>query len=229
MVNSNLNFLIQFYDQHLLELIEAVKEIWSSEERVRCNPTGRHQLKMEDANLSIEFRINTKEIMKFTCRERIFFWKIIRLMTHFSEEPILRYIRYDLESHKRFFENSEEYFYLSRLSEEQFDFNLDTEIMYHSNRFYGQWFQLYQKTEETISIATVILRYFIPKPIFIKKQQPRKIERHRGYRDHGSLGSEFSQTAKQQSTDWSIKKEEEEKVRRKQDLLLFLLGADGWI
>jgi hypothetical protein len=45
------------------------------------------------------------------------------------------------------------------------------------------------------------------KMILLSKQKPKKLQRHKGYRDHGSLGSDYSKTRKQQSTDWTVREE----------------------
>jgi hypothetical protein len=36
------------------------------------------------------------------------------------------------------------------------------------------------------------------------RSEPAKVQRKKGYRDHGSLGSEFSRTLRQQSSDYSV-------------------------
>jgi hypothetical protein len=46
-----------------------------------------------------------------------------------------------------------------------------------------------------------------------RRSEPTKVQRHKGYRDHGSLGSEFSRTLRQQSSDYSILERELELQR----------------
>lgn len=88
---------------------------------------------------------------------------------------------------------------------------------------------LFQKTrksnDENLSFVDLILEgeFFIkhsltslPKPIYP--------EFHKGYRDHGSLGSEISRIAKEERDDMFLRLAEEERQRRHEESLQFLLG-----
>jgi hypothetical protein len=39
----------------------------------------------------------------------------------------------------------------------------------------------------------------LPLPVYLPKKRPKKTEYHKGYRDHGSLGSDFSKILKEQA------------------------------
>lgn len=229
MLHSNLHKVIQLFDEHLCVLADAVRETWAAEEWVRYNPTGQEAQRLEDATFEFEYRIKTKKFMKLSQRERLFCYKILRIMAIQTQDSLLQYILFDIESCKRIFENSDEYFYLSSLSDSQFAYEIDTEIMYHGERFYGQYFQKYRiSKQQELSIYQIFTEILVPIRIDIRKQKPQRAQRHRGYRDHGSLGSELSRTRKDQSQDWSIKEAEEQRKIRKQQFLDLLLGFAGW-
>jgi hypothetical protein len=58
----------------------------------------------------------------------------------------------------------------------------------------------------------------------ISKQRPKKAQRHKGYRDHGSLGSDFSKTRRDQSHDWTVDQEQLDIEAREDTYLPFIRG-----
>lgn len=77
---------------------------------------------------------------------------------------------------------------------------------------------------ELISSPNIYFDFFV-----LPKRVPKEIQRHKGYRDHGSLGSEFSRTLRDQADDWSLREEEELREKEEADLHDFRLGLNGWI
>jgi hypothetical protein len=188
-------------------------------------------LKDLDPNKILEYRINTKDFMKFTSKERLFFYKIIRLLRIYTDHKntIVNYIYFDLTNHKRFFENNLEFSLLEKLTDEMFAYKLDTELMYHPSQIYGQYFQQYTKKgineNKSFTIVYVFCKILTPRPIYLSKTKPKKKVFKRGYRDHGSLGSEISKTLKDQSRDYTITEKEIAKKKMIQDLTELYLGA----
>lgn len=67
----------------------------------------------------------------------------------------------------------------------------------------------------------------LPRKFFFRKSTVKRIQRKRGYTDHGSLGSEISQTLRDQLSDWSVTEVFRQKFEERQsfnDTISFLQG-----
>lgn len=86
--------------------------------------------------------------------------------------------------------------------------------------------QLYQNQ---YSIEQIFDQLILRNPKECYKRLQKRVQRHKGYRDKGSLGTDYSRTLKDQSTDWSIREKILQKEKDREDLLDLLLGLQGWI
>lgn len=225
--DSNLIFAQEFIDPIAKFALEAYKKTWSAENRVRYSSRVEE---LFDAGVEKDFIMTVKSnfVRDFSAKEKEFIYEILRGVT--IVEPCLRYILEDLDQllRKRGYQN-ERYFYLSSLTDNQFSYELDTKVLPNtkSRRTY------YRKRSmkfgrKQLTLQEVFLQYFFTDIIELNRPRAKKTQRHKGYRDHGSLGSEFSKTLKQQSCDWSIREYEEQRKKEREDFLAFLSSFAGW-
>jgi hypothetical protein len=168
--------------------------------------------------------------MKYSSKERLYFYKLARICKIQTESPIWTFIVEDIRQCKRILGDNLEYLYLENLTDNMFAYEQDIRLQRKPELYYGMFYQNYsRKKNKNISIFTIFDKIFIPHPVTLYKRTPKRPQRHRGYRDHGSLGSEFSKTVKQQATDWTFREKEEEKRKKRKDLQDFLLGFGGWV
>lgn len=102
---------------------------------------------------------------------------------------------------------------------------LDERYRKYPEQFFG-W--LLQEDFQTYSSRS-ILGSVLPSNFWRLKQKPSKVKRKRGYNDHGSLGSIYSQTLKQQSTDYQIMEAWNQTIKIKEEQQATLEFVQGWI
>lgn len=234
MISSNLIFVKRFLGQSFSPMtLQRLKENWSSEEEAFAVRQSRDVVSDVDSNTLYDFRIRP-EILRQGQFPSLLIWETIRAAKIEYQDPLLEYIYYDVTEfyRSRTLQNNEIFRFLVELPDNLFLYEFDTMILKYPNKVYGTLFNLYEKTqkqnEERITLQE-LFQILIPELRVIKKSKPKKTIRRRGYKDHGSLGSEFSKTLKEQSKDWSIKANEEERIREKNDTFQFLLGLSGYI
>jgi hypothetical protein len=167
-------------------------------------------------------------VRDFSSEEKLFIYEVLRLAS--IENPQLRYLVDDLQEllRKRGYQH-ERYFYLTSLTDNQFSYELDCKVDRRNpsrRRYYRMLSTKFGKKQ--LTLKEIIEQYFFYDFIELNRPKAKKKIRHKGYRDHGSLGSEFWKTRKQQSCDWSLRESEEIKNKRKMDFLSFLSGFGGW-
>lgn len=227
-LNSNLVFAQEFLKPIADFALEVYKKTWSAENRVHYSSRIEQLL---EAGVEKDFimTVNSKFVRDFSGKEKEFIYEIIRGSSIIY--PELRYLVEDLDQllRKRGYQN-ERYSYLSQLTDSQFAYEVDTKVFpkTKSRRTYYRKISM-RFGKKQLTIQEIIEQYFFTDLIELNRPRPKKKVRHKGYRDHGSLGSEFSKTLKQQAGDWELRELEEKRRKRKEDLLEFLLGFAGWI
>lgn len=227
MIHSNLTYAKQFLIPVVQTCTEVYKKTWSAENRVHYSSRLAEILDF-NANKDIIISVKPSFMKDFGPKEKEFIYEIIRGIS--IEFPEVRYLLEDLRElyRKRGYQN-DRYFYLESLTDNQFSYELDTKLLpkTKSRRIYYR--KLSSKFgRKQLTFDQILQEYFFTDFIELNRPKAKKVQRHKGYRDHGSLGSEFSKTLKQQSGDWSIRESEEHKKKKEQDLLDFLHSFAGW-
>lgn len=87
------------------------------------------------------------------------------------------------------------------------------------------YFENSSKRQENSPLERILKT--LPRKFFFRKPSVKKAQRKRGYTDHGSLGSEISQTLRDQQSDWSVTEVFRQKFEERQsfdDTISFLQG-----
>lgn len=206
----------------------SYEKTWSAENRVRYSSLAEQLI---DSRGSIDYLITIKPslVKDLTGKEKTFLYEILRTLS--IADSRFKYLLYDFESllHKRGF-YSERYFYLQHLTDDQFCYEIDTKVWIRSREreyYYRRRNSRFGKKQ--LTLQQIFDEYFFTEPVRLNVTRARRKVRHKGYRDHGSLGSEFSRTQRQQSSDWSIRQKEENRQREIEDRILLYLGIQGWL
>lgn len=226
-INPNLCYAKSFISPIVQHCTEAYKKTWSAENRVHYSSRIASII---DTGSSKDIIITVKPsfVKDFSAKEKLFIYEVLRLAS--IEYPEIKYILDDLQNllKKRGYQN-ERYFYLNSLTDNQFSYEIDCLVDPGSTyrRIY------YRKLScnfgrKQLSLEEVFNEYFFTDFIELNRPRAKRKQRHKGYRDHGSLGSEFSKTLKQQAGDWSIIEKEEQRRKQADDFLSFLSGLSGW-
>jgi hypothetical protein len=221
-LNPNLVYAQAFLTPIADLAFEVYKKSWSAENRVHYSSRLSALL---DAGIEKDFlmTVNPKFVRDFSGTEKCFIYEIIRgsAIIH----PELRYIVEDLEQllNKRGYQN-DRYFYLSHLTDSLFSYEVDTKVFKGTpsrRRYYRLLSSQFGK--KRLSFREVLEQYFFADIIELNRPRAKKKQRHKGYRDHGSLGSDFSRTLKQQAGDTKLVEDEERRKKEIQDYLDMLL------
>lgn len=234
LIDSAHFYLNQLFENKLNKRadFEEIEETGISRLKVRSSSRD-FENKVLSGNFEIEYRTNLGLLRGLGSEYKLYVYLILRLLKIRFEKGYFAILFEDYCNYlnKRTFSNNERYFYLSHLKDNMFEYEIDTVLWNQKSRrnFYRI---LYSKISSKNNIRLIDLIVEICKSLdvyFISKDRPKRLQRHKGYRDHGSLGSEFSKTLKDQSSDWSIIEEERQRKKNQKDFLMFLLGANGWI
>lgn len=230
MIDPNLHYVLDFLKPILDTAVSQYEKTWSTENRVHC--TSRVEDLAERGLLQNEYfsvAINPELMKKTTGKEKVFIYEIIRSLAIADQR--FGYILFDLQElyRKRGF-RSERYFYLQSLTDNMFIYEIDCKVDINNSerRYYFRQINGHFGRDQ-LTFSELLSKYLIILPKEIKKRTPRKRVRHKGFRDHGSLGSEFSRSLKQQSRDWTLREEEQRRKKKIEDFRNFLWGLGGWI
>lgn len=209
-------------------LLDAdVEKIGISE--LKAANSSRVTEKLLSGNYSLEFRTKVKVLGNLTASQKCDLYLLIRILhLKFPENKRISYYFLDISEYykKKMINQSPGYFYLSTLDDIHFKMYIrdilgsKNEIRFLSRRIH---MKINEKGENLLDL---LLRY-LQEPIqliFISKHKPKELQRHKGYRDHGSLGSEFSRTIRDQARDYTIQERFKEELKRKTDLAQFIEG-----
>jgi hypothetical protein len=172
----------------LLSFCDEVEKTWSAE----LEAANGSLLDLLDWYPRVEMRILLKNL-PFTGKKSVNAYILFRLISLWRSDFFWRY--FVDEQWKGNTAQRVETQFLTSLSDELF---IDHISEYLTERRQNFLREILSSDEENISVYDYLLseRLFIVK-IFKNNQEPKKVIRHKGYRDHGSLGSEFSQSQKQ--------------------------------
>lgn len=227
-INSNLSFAKDFIKPVVLDCTEVYQKTWSAENRVHYSSRLEQLINDEVALKDFIMTVKPSFVRDFSSEEKLFIYEVLRLAA--VESPQLMYLIDDLQNllKKRGYQH-ERYLYLTSLTDNQFSYEMDCKLDYSNpsrRRYYRMLNTKFGKKQ--LTLKEILEQYFFYDFIELNRPRAKKKVRHKGYRDHGSLGSEFSKTLKQQSCDWSLRKLEEERNKKKIDFLSFLSGFGGW-
>lgn len=226
-IHSNLVFAKSFLDPVVQTCTSSYHKTWSAENTIRYSSRVEELFEAGSDKLMI-ISIKPSFMRDFGPKEKEFIYEILRGVS--IEFPKVKFLLEDL---RQLFKNSnyqnDRYFYLESITDEMFSYELDCKLTPETESRRKYYRKLSSKFgKNSLTLSQVFDKYFFTDFIELNKKQAKKKQRHKGYRDHGSLGSEFWRTKKQQSGDWSIREREEQKKKSREDLLSFLHGFAGW-
>lgn len=186
--------------------------------------------KLSTGKFDYELRTNYRLLKHLSADQKIDLYIILRILRlSYPENERLKLFLFDLEEifKKKQIDQNDRYFYLSHLDDKYFElFIFDLFLTKKNLRFFAR--RIHQKIPEKDNQTILeILISWLQSPIrmiFISRQKPKKLQRHKGYRDHGSLGSDYSKTRKDQSTDWTVREEMLEQEAREDTYLPLIKG-----
>lgn len=226
-INSNLVFAKSFLSPIVQICTEVYRKTWSAENTIRYSSRIEE---LFDAGIDKNIIISIKpSFMKdFGPKEKEFIYEVLRGIS--IEFPEIQYLVEDLRQlFKKTNYQNDRYFYLESITDNMFSYELDCKLTPNTKSRRTYYRKLSSKFgRKQLTLEQILNEYFFTDFIELNKSIAKKAVRHKGYRDHGSLGSEFSKTLKQQSGDWSIREQEEQRKKQKEDLLSFLLSFAGW-
>lgn len=233
MIDSNLHLLRSFLTEIKNKInVEEIEKSGISELEVRCR-SAEFLSKISTGNYDVECRIHSKVLKKLSSRQKLEIYILLRILSQDEKNKICRLVFLDYKNYltKITFTNNSKYSYLSYLSENQFNYEIDSILWRKQSKekyfsYLNQRFSNYENKNVFDILIEILLSYKIH---LIERSRPKKVQRHRGYRDHGSLGSDFSRTLRQQSQSGEWKEIIEREEREKRDYLQFQLGLAGWI
>lgn len=236
MISSNLACLHRFLNRSELTVAKELMKIRSTELQAVMSSAGRPL--SEGLVEEIKFQCKSKILRKLSTNQKILLYELVAILSLEEPKSWFSLVFLDLQEFyaKIGIQQNLRYFYLSNLTENQLMYEIDCRLWNNKDR--TNYFRnlrnpvLDSNNEKVIFSDMFQVLYEIIKTFtchIIFKNKPKKKVFRKGYNDHGSLGSEFSTTLKQQAQDWSIKEQIEKREKERNDLLHFLLGLNSWI
>lgn len=236
MINSNLAYLLQFLQRKELMFAKDLMKIRSAE--LQAVISSAEQKIFSGVLDEVKICVNNKIVRKLSIDQKILLYELITLLSlEESKQGWFAVLRIDLsELFSRLgIKQNYRYSYLSVLSDNQFAYRYDEILSVARARtnFFRRLRNPVKDDQDRVIYSDIYeVLYSIIKTtrvIFIYKNKPKKKVFRKGYNDHGSLGSEFSKTLKQQSSDWSLNELERKRQLNQENFTKFLLGFEGWI
>lgn len=233
MISSNLAFVQQFLTTIRNKIdVQEIEKNGISELEVRYN-SREFESKLQSGKYDVVSRIDPKVLRNLTSTQKMNIYIMLRLLVQECDSGFLRMVFSDYKEYltKRTFFNNDRYFYLSSLTDSMFNYEIDT-LLWNNKSKRDLYRKLSQREQQqnnknTFELLEEILSSY--QFSLIEKHRPKRVQRHKGYRDHGSLGSDFSKTLKQQANSAEWKEICEKAEKEKQDFLNFLWALHGWI
>lgn len=229
MISENLYFLNSFLQEPDIQLIVGLESKLCPAEEIGLE-YSREVEKDDSCNFEFFIQLNPKILKELSPKEKIRIYEILRIFS-LTELSGWKYIFDDYNNllKKRGFRH-ERYLYLNSLPDSLFAYEIDcilTKGTKSRRNFYRKIHSKYQKNQS--SLEEILLKYFRLKVVKMNKKHNKRLVRHKGYRDRGSLGTG------DRTLDYDIYSDiwvqEKERLRKKQtsDLLEFLAGLNGFI
>jgi hypothetical protein len=181
------------------------------------------------ANLELEFRISSKVLKELSPDEKVRIYELLRMICCYRDFPEWNYIFSDYcELLRRRGFKHERYFYLTSLTDSQFCYEIDCTLWNKTYRrnFYRTHFSKFGKNQ--LTLKELLFKFFVVKLYIQEKKKPKRLIRHKGYRDHGSLGTGVPGLAADIERDVWVQERELLKEKKRKDFLKFLSGFAGW-
>lgn len=180
-------------------------------------------------NKELTIRLDYRKLKKLSSKEKLFIYILLRLLSLDRPDNFkTSFFLFDEYLEKINFLENDEYFYYKHITDNQFLYIFDVKLD-KKHCFNNTCRILYSKLGNTIqgkySLESIFLQFLLPRPFVTLKTKPKRLIRHKGYRDHGSLGTELSRTLKDQSSDYTFREREEELERERQEIESFLEGS----
>lgn len=236
MIDSNLTFIIQFLARD--QLVAAKEEMKTRSAELQAVISSAGKLLLSGEIEELKFCMKAKIIRQLSPKQKVRIYELLRMLTiESNSENWFSVLFTDIQEFyaRTGIKQNLRYSYLSKLTDAQFAAEFD-EILWSNKRRTNLFRDLNspvvnskgQKIYDSLFevLIAVIQSFHVS---FIFKNKPKKKVYRKGYNDHGSLGSEFSKTLKQQSSDWSLNEEEQRRKKQVDDFHKFLLGLNGWI
>lgn len=220
-----------FLEKESLKILHRLEEIWSAEEKVLYTRLGKKDLiKLRTGELLLEQEISKKNLKRLTSKQKISLYILLSFLEYSWEDDPEKFTIF--KAWKCFLENliypylhNNEVFsvasQLSRIDRLNF-FRKYLQSEKHWKTFLNG-LKNKQRSKKGYTVESLENQLFQGllgiKFILRTPRKPNKPQFHRGYRDHGSLGSEVSRIRKEESKDLFLK-EELEKRKKEQELQL---------
>jgi hypothetical protein len=228
MIDQNLFFINSFLKEPDMQLIASLESKLCPAEEMGHEYSRLVEQSNSDT-FELDFRINPIIVKKLTSKEKNRIYTILRIISIATDSGAWKSLLEDYNNllRKRGFRH-ERYLYLNSLSDSYFAYEIDcilTKGTTSRRNFYREIKSKYCKN--TLTLEELLLKYFKIKLIRLNKKHPIRLQRHKGYRDHGSLGTGDRTLERDIQTDIWIQKREEERKKKTEDLLAFLRGLNG--
>lgn len=227
MISKNLFYLNSFLQEPDIQfLVGLVTKLCPAEEL--DHEYSRAVNRSDIENYEIIMTLSPEVLKRISSEEKVLLYEILRLFS-LTDNSWWKYIFHDYNEmlRKRGYLH-ERYLYLNSMNDNFFAYQLDCTLTKDTDsrrNFYRRFNSKFLRN--TLTLEELLLKYFRISVKVIKRKIPKRKEYHKGYRDHGSLGTGDRKLVRDIQTDVWIQKEEKERRKRSQDFLRILRGLDG--
>lgn len=229
------NFLNSFLQKVVDPYLRRLEEIRSSENEVRDKITPEQWNQIAQGELLIVPHFSKKVFRRMNSKQKLLVWILLDYARHYREKEFrrVRYLTTDLELclHEDL-RRSEKLSHLLK-----FDWVL-RELWYQEKvlndetfvrMLFSEWLGHNTNNLGSKNLLEFSLEWLFTRSCHLQKPpRARKTQFRKGYRDHGSLGSEFSRTCKEQGRSPEFLQKERERIEREEriqnDVNDFLAG-----
>lgn len=211
------------------KILQAQREDWLSQEQVYYNlaPEVRQKVNLHFLDLTIDCK---RKFFKYlNPKEKFNFYLYLRILrTEFEiDSSCLFWINSSLDILLKELTGSEIVKTISNLEDNYFRVWLEDYFFQKGKKrtFFSCIYGKRKRGNRSISLFELVLEgTFFPKVNLKKIKKPTKEQFRKGYRDHGSLGSDFARTNKEASWDVWVQEEINRRNKEQEDRLKFLKG-----
>lgn len=227
MISGNLHFLNSFLQEPDIQLIVRLESKLCPAEEIGLE-YSREVSKDNSDSFEFFIQLNSKVLKELSPNEKVRIYEILRIL-YLTDLPGWKYLFDDYNNllRKRGFRH-ERYLYLNSLSDSLFAYEIDcilTKGTQSRRDFYRRVHSKYQKNQTTLE--EILLKYFRIRVVKINKKHPRRLVRHKGYRDRGSLGTGDRTLDSDIYSDIWVQEKERLRKKSTSDFIEFLAGLNG--
>lgn len=208
-----------------LALQVELERNWSSLELAYCKLTPERLKQINSGERQIFFDFNKKSLRALNQKEKFCLYIFLRFSLNSIDnefqksqiEDIVRYL-------KKINSGSEIISVLSELNQNYFNnWIYDYFFEKKNRRIFFSTFIGKQKKQLSLLEKLLSGQFFLKLRISVPPK-PKRREFRKGYRDHGSIGSGYSQVQKEELKDVFLQEAERKRAKRARDTLQFLKG-----